>query len=297
MTVDLQEWVGRTKIEEDVASGERARRLAVLLGDEAAAEPAVLFPLGHWLQFPEDDVPMSELGDDGHALLGGFMPPVGLTRRMWAGSALEFHSPIRPGQALARTSTIESVTEKAGRRGPLCFVVVRHEISADGTLATIDRHTIVYREGTAPRGGTPDGGRSQAESAAAAPRSHTSAPEGWDWVRTVRPDEVMLFRYSALTFNSHRIHYDHPYVTGVEGYPGLIVHGPLTATFLLDAFLRNHPNTEVTGYAFTAKSPVFVNEQIHLVGRKAEEGRYELEAVGPGGVTVMTAGVTAGERR
>ncbi len=267
----------------------------MLLGGEAADEPTALFPLGHWLQFPEDDVPMSELGGDGHALLGGFMPPVGLPRRMWAGSALEFHSPIRPGQALARTSTIESVTEKAGRSGPLCFVVVRHDISADGTLATVDRHTIVYREATEPRAGTPDGGHRGAGSAAAAPRSDTPAPEGWDWVRTVRPDEVMLFRYSALTFNSHRIHYDHPYVTEVEGYPGLIVHGPLTATFLLDAFLRIHPNTEVTGYAFTAKAPVFVNEQIHLVGRKAEEGRYELEAVGPCGVTVMTAGATTEE--
>ncbi|MFE3961262.1 MaoC/PaaZ C-terminal domain-containing protein, partial [Nocardia sp. NPDC059091] len=185
--------------------------------------------------------------------------------------------------------------QTAASTGPPASPVHRHEISADGTLATVDRHTIVYREGTEPRARTADGGRSGAELAAAAPRSDTPVSEGWDWVRTVRPDEVMLFRYSALTFNSHRIHYDHPYATEVEGYPGLIVHGPLTATFLLDAFLRIHPSTEVTGYAFTVKSPVFVNEQIHLVGRKAEEGRYELEAVGPGGVTVMTAGVTARE--
>src|SRR5699024_6483343 len=251
-TVNLQDWVGRTSTVEEVASGERASRLASLLGRQGD-ETDPLFPLGHWLHFSEDDVPMSELGTeghvrlggfvragelprrlgagrepavpaptppglwlpfseddvpmselgtDGHVRLGGFMPPVDLPRRMWAGSELTFHAPILPGQLLSRTTTIESVTEKSGSTGPLCFVVLRHEISADGKLTTTDRHTIVYREAaSAPEG-----------SAARAPREDSPVPAGWDWSKSVRPDEVMLFRYSALTFNSHRIHYDYPYV-------------------------------------------------------------------------------------
>lgn len=278
--VNLQDWVGRSSTVTETADGERAARLATLLGHEGDAA-APLFPVGHWLHFSEDDVPMSELGADGHAALGGFMPPVPLPRRMWASSQLEFHAPILPRQELSRTTTIESVTEKNGSTGPLCFVVLRHDVSADGHLATTDRHTIVYREATsAPEGST-----------AAPPRADSVVPAGWDWSEPVRPDEVMLFRYSALTFNSHRIHYDHPYVTGVEGYPGLVTHGPLTATLLLDAFMTNHPDATVTGYDFRAKSPLFCGEQIHLVGRQTEAEVHEVEAIGPGGKTAIAATV------
>lgn len=279
--VDLQEWVGRTTVAEEVASGERSARLASLLGHEGDPT-APLHPLGHWLHFSEDDVPMSELGADGHVKLGGFMPPVPLPRRMWAGSELTFHAPLLPGQTISRTTTIESITEKTGSTGPLCFVVLRHEVSADGVLATTDRHTIVYREATSKPAG----------SAAAPPRPDSAEPEGWDWVESVRPNEVMLFRYSALTFNSHRIHYDYPYVTEVECYPGLVTHGPLTATLLLDAFMTNHPEAQVTGFRFTAKSPLFANEQIHLVGRETERGIHELEAIAPGGATAIAASAT-----
>ncbi|MGR6090409.1 FAS1-like dehydratase domain-containing protein [Brevibacterium sp. CSND-B09] len=278
---NLQDWVGRSATVTETADGERAARLATLLGRDGD-KAAPLFPLGHWLHFSEDDVPMSELGADGHAALGGFMPPVPLPRRMWAGSDLTFHTPILPGQAIERTTTIESITEKTGSTGPLCFVVLRHEITADGKPATTDRHTIVYREATtAPEG-----------SAAKLPREDSPAPEAWDWTRSVRPNEVTLFRYSALTFNSHRIHYDAPYVTEIEGYPGLVTHGPLTATLLLDAFMSTHPEAAVTGYRFTAKSPLFANEQIHLVGRETEPGSHELKAIAPGGKTAIAATVT-----
>ena len=282
--INLQDWVGRSSTEGDVASGVSAARLATLLDQDpqAGTGPLTLFPLGHWLHFAEDDVPMSDLGKDGHVKLGGFMPPVGLPRRMWAGSQLEFHAPIFAGQALSRTTTIESITEKTGGSGRLCFVVLRHEVSADGVLATTDRHTIVYREATS----APDG------SAAKPPRADTPAPEGWDWLRTVRPNEVMLFRYSALTFNSHRIHYDHPYVTQTEGYPGLVTHGPLTATLLLDAFMKNHPDATIATYDFRAKSPLFANEQIHLVGRRTDSGVHELQAIAPDGKTAIVATVT-----
>ena len=278
---NLQDWVGRSATATETADGERATRLATLLGHDGD-KAAPLFPLGHWLHFSEDDVPISDLGADGHTALGGFMPPVPLPRRMWAGSKLEFHAPILPGQTIERTTTIESITDKTGSTGPLCFVVLRHDITADGTPATTDRHTIVYREATsAPKG-----------SAVKPPRSDSPVPEGWDWNRLIRPNEVMLFRYSALTFNSHRIHYDHPYVTEVEGYPGLVTHGPLTATLLLDAFMSTHPEAAVTEYRFTAKSPLFANEQIHLVGRDTEPGVHELRAIAPGGKTAIAATVT-----
>lgn len=279
-TVDLQEWVGRTSVAEEVASGERSARLATLLG-HPGDPTAPLHPLGHWLHFSEDDVPMSELGADGHLTLGGFMPPVPLPRRMWAGSELTFHTPILPGQTISRTTTIESITEKTGSTGWLCFVVLRHEVSADGVLATTERHTIVYREATSNSAG----------SAAAPPRPDSPTPDGWDWFESVRPSEVMLFRYSALTFNSHRIHYDYPYVTEVEGYPGLVTHGPLTATLLLDAFMSTHAEAVVTGYRFTAKSPLFAGEQIHLGGRETEPGVYKLQAIAPGGKTAIAASV------
>ena len=278
---NLQDWVGRTATATETADGERATRLATLLGHDGD-KAAPLFPLGHWLHFSEDDVPMSDLGADGHAALGGFLPPVLLPRRMWAGSDLTFHAPILPGQTIERTTTIESITEKTGSTGPLCFVVLRHEITADGKPATTDQHTIVYREATS----APEG------SAAKPPRADSPAPEGWDWTRSVRPNEVTLFRYSALTFNSHRIHYDHPYVTEVEGYPGLVTHGPLTATLLLDAFMSTHSEAAVAEYRFTAKSPLFANEQIHLVGRETEPGTHELQAIAPGGKTAIAATVT-----
>lgn len=281
--VDLQEWVGKTTVAEGVASGERSARLASLLGHEGDPT-APLHPLGHWLHFSEDDVPMSELGADGHVKLGGFMPPVPLSRRMWAGSELTFHAPILPGQTILRTTTIESITEKIGSTGPLCFVVLLHEVSADGVLATTDRHTIVYREATSKPAG----------SSAGPPRPDSPEPEGWDWVENVRPNEVILFRYSALTFNSHRIHYDYPYVTEVEGYPGLVTHGPLTATLLLDAFMTNHPDVRVTGFRFIAKSPLFANEQIHLVGRPLEAGAHEAAALAADGKVAIAAQVTTG---
>ncbi|MBD8021637.1 FAS1-like dehydratase domain-containing protein [Brevibacterium gallinarum] len=281
MAENLQDWIGRTTTLTETADGVRAARLATLLGRDSDAE-GPLSPLGHWLHFSEDDVPMSDLGADGHAALGGFMPPVPLPRRMWAGSTLDFHTPIRPGQTIERTTTIESIAEKVGSTGPLCFVVLRHEVSADGTLATTDRQTIVYREATATAEG----------SSARPPRDDSPAPEGWDWVESVRPNEVMLFRYSALTFNSHRIHYDYPYVTEVEGYPGLVTHGPLTATLLLDRYMTTYPETSVSGYRFTAKSPLFAGEQIHLAGRETEPGVHELQAIAPDGKVAIAATVT-----
>ena len=242
---DLSNWVGRSETLHDTVGPTPVVALTATL-DHPAVEvvPGTpLPPLWHWLYF----LPMhrqSEIGADGHARRGGFLPPVPLPRRMWAGSQLVFHAPLRVGDRVARTSTIADVTQKAGRSGQLVFVKVRHELHRQGEAhpALVEFHDIVYREAK------------QAGEIEAPPQP---APTAAHWQRTVVPDDVLLFRYSALTFNGHRIHYDRQYVTQVEGYPGLIVHGPLIATLLLDLLRREAPDVEVADFRFKAVRPTF----------------------------------------
>ena len=242
---DISAWVGRSETVHDTLGPTPVAALAATLDHVAAPVPAgtPLPPLWHWLYF----LPLhqqSEIGADGHAKRGGFMPPVPLPRRMWAGSQLEFRAPLRVADAVARTSTIAGVTQKEGRSGKLVFVKVRHELRCNGAAepALIEFHDIVYRE---------------AKQATDVEPQPVLAPSGALWQRTVVPDDVLLFRYSALTFNGHRIHYDRKYVTEVEGYPGLIVHGPLIATLLMDLLRRQAPDAEVAGFKFKAVRPTF----------------------------------------
>jgi 3-methylfumaryl-CoA hydratase len=216
----------------------------------------------------------SEIGPDGHAKRGGFLPPVPLPRRMWAGSRIEFPAPLQVGQSLSRLSRIADVSLKEGRTGPLVFVKVRHEISGDGRLAVVDEHQIVYRD--APRPGE----------AAPAP---VALPDEAQWSRRIAPDNVLLFRYSALTFNGHRIHYDRRYVTEVEGYPGLIVHGPLIATLLLDLLRRERPQATVKAFSFRAVSPLFDIAPFEVCGRDAGDGTVRLWARNDRGQLAMEA--------
>ena len=283
---------GAGRVAVDVASRSAAIGLGALLDrpmdpgpEDARATP--LFPLDHWLRFAPS-TPMSELGPDGHPRREGLRAAAGLPRRMWAGSHIAFHRPVLVGQALRRVTTTESIVPKQGSTGRLCFVTLRHEVSADGDLALVERQTLVYREAE------------ERPTTASGPRPDAPSPEGWEWSQQVRPGEVALFRYSALTFNAHRIHYDLAYATGVEGYPGLVVHGPLMATFLLDAFLRAHQGAVPLSFSFTARSPVFANELVHLCGRPAageETARgeaaaaQELAVVGPGGRATVTGHV------
>ena len=223
----------------------------------SAPAGAALPPLWHWLYF----LPIhrqSEIGPDGHPARGGFLPPVPLPRRMWAGSHLRFHRPLRVGDPISRTSRIVEVTHKEGRTGPLVFVLVRHEIGTAQGLALAEEHDIVYRD--IPRPGEP----------AAQPRT---APGEQAWTREIRPDDVLLFRYSALTFNGHRIHYDRRYVTEVEGYPGLVVHGPLIATLLLDLLRRNLPEASVASFVFRAVKPLFDTAPFSVCGRPEPDGK------------------------
>ena len=253
----LADWVGRTETAQDVVGAAPVALLAALLDrDDAPPAPGdPLPPLAHWLYFLPAHR-QSELGEDGHPRRGGFLPPVPLPRRMWAGSRIEFLGPIRIGEPVRRVSRIAAVKVKEGRSGPLVFVTVRHEVSGLGGLALSDEHDIVYRG---------------AEGAAVAPA--VAAPTGEAWSREIRPDPVLLFRYSAATYNGHRIHYDHPYATAVEGYPGLVVHGPLVATLLVDLLRRNRPGTELASFSFRALRPLFDTAPFSACGLPDEPAR------------------------
>ena len=260
-TMTAKDWIGRTETVSDTVTATPYAALSATL-DRPAERPAAgtpLPPLWHWLYF----LPLhrqSEIGPDGHAKRGGFLPPVPLPRRMWAGSQFEFHSPLRVGDILTRTSTIHDVTEKSGRTGPLVFVKVRHEIRRTGEtdVALTEFHDIVYREAATP-GDTPPEPRPALADAA--------------WERRWVPDDVLLFRYSALTFNGHRIHYDRRYVTETEGYPGLIVHGPLIATLLLDLLRHQRPEAEVASYSFKAVRPTFDINPFSVCGTPSADGK------------------------
>lgn len=255
----LQQWQGRTETLTDDLVAYPVRALAATL-DRNDPDPAagdVLPPLWHWLYFLPH-ARQSEIGEDGHPRRGGFLPPVPLPRRMWAGGRLSWHQPLRVGDAVRRTSRIESVTHKAGRSGDLLFVLVRHELHGPQGLALTEEHDIVYRAMPAPGDPAPP---------------PTPAPTGAAWTRTLQPDPVLLLRYSALTFNGHRIHYDRPYVTEVEGYPGLVVHGPLIATLLLDLLRRERPDAQVRRFSFKAVRPTFDLHPLQLNGQPSEDGR------------------------
>jgi len=251
-----REWVGRTETREDVVAAAPLASLSALLDrdDPPPREGDAAPPLAHWLCFLPT-YRQSEAGPDGHAARGGFLPPVPLPRRMWAGSRLEFLRPLRVGSRISRRSRIAAVTPKEGRSGALVFVTVRHEVSDAQGLVLSDEHDIVYR----------------GEGALAA--KATPAPAGAPWEREIRPDPLLLFRYSAVTFNGHRIHYDHPYVTRVEGYPGLVVHGPLIATLLVDLLRRNRPGTTLATYTFRALRPLCDTAPFATCGAPDESSR------------------------
>ena len=258
---NLSDWIGRQESVRDTIGATPVKALNATLDHPAmAVVPGTpLPPLWHWLYF----LPLhrqSEIGADGHARRGGFLPPVPLPRRMWAGSQFEFRSPVRVGDDVERTSTIANVTQKEGRTGTLVFVEVRHELRCNGVPdpAIVEFHDIVYRE---------------AKQATDVEPPPVAAPTGAPWQLEIVPDDVQLFRYSALTFNGHRIHYDRKYVTEVEGYPGLIVHGPLIATLLMDQIRRHLPSADVASFSFKAVRPTFDLHPFRVNGAPQADGK------------------------
>jgi 3-methylfumaryl-CoA hydratase len=278
MAVDLEDWIGRTETARDILTPGLVQGLnATLDRDSPYPEPGCEAPQGiHWL-LAQPRVAQSRIGPDGHPERGDFLPPVALPRRMWAASRVDFLAPLRVGDDIERTSTVAAVTDKEGRSGALVFVEVDHVTRAGETPAVSERQTIVYR---------------QAGGNAGSPRP---GPGGdWEWRRQVTPDAVLLFRYSALTFNAHRIHYDLDFATRTEGYPGLIVHGPLTATLLLDLAARKLGGNALAHFRFRGVSPAFSGAPLTLLGRQ-EGADLSLAAENGEGHPVMTASARVGD--
>jgi 3-methylfumaryl-CoA hydratase len=277
-------WIGREELRADSAEPALLARWCATLDRAQPADGSV--PQGlHWC-LATPDAPSAALGRDGHPRRddspGSFLPPVPLPRRMWASSKLEFHATLRAGEAVTRLSRVASITEKQGGSGRLVFVDIEHETAGAGGLAVREVQSVVYRDAPAP--GTPP--------APPALGQGRFDPGAWAAHRTVVPGETLLFRYSALTFNSHRIHYDAPYAVGEENYRGLVVHGPLTATLLLDLARRELGENALKTFAFRGMSPAICGEALHLVMR-GSGAEIALGAFAEDGREVMRAGASA----
>jgi 3-methylfumaryl-CoA hydratase len=274
-------WIGREERRSDRIDPGHFARWCATLDREPPSDGTV--PQGlHWcLSTP--DAATAKLGPDGHPLRddspGSFLPPLpDLPRRMWASSEVTFFTPLREGEATERLSRVLSVTEKTGGSGRLVFVEVLHETSGAQGLAVHEVQSLVYREAAAP--GSPPAPPPLGERA--------FDPAGWTTHRAIAPSEALLFRYSALTFNSHRIHYDLPYAVDEENYRGLVVHGPLTATLLLDLAQRELGDNALNKFAFRGVSPAICGEMLHLVLRN-KGAAFELGAYAADGRLVMSA--------
>lgn len=269
----LQDWIGREQKDSEVLTSMKVRQFNATFERFSSTKQGDDAPLLIHLCLTQPTAPMSELGRDGHPALGCFLPPVPLPRRMWAGGSFTFHSGISIGEEVRRHSTIVDVQLKEGRSGALCFVTVHHEISSDGRAVLSERQDIVYRDVPAA-----SQGKAKVEPAPAAIGEHS---------RVVEPNPTLLLRYSALTFNGHRIHYDKPFCIDVEGYPGLLVHGPMQATMLCQyaADLRGKPPK---AFVFRSLSPIYDNTDFTL--NALDEGQaLKLWTASTGGPNAMEA--------
>jgi 3-methylfumaryl-CoA hydratase len=277
-------WIGREETAKDrLDEGLAARWLATF--DLARPHPPIM-PQGIHFALCTPQAPTAQLGEDGHPARDAknrdssdsFLPPFPMPRRMWASSKIAFHAPVPIGAVIERTSRIAAISEKAGGSGHLAFVDVEHTTRANGTIAVIETQTLVYREAAAPDAPLSPPPLGEAR----------FSPEGWDAHRAITPDARLLFRYSALTFNTHRIHYDTPYAQNVERYRGLVVHGPLTASLLLQLAAQELGANRLRSFQFRGLSPAIAGEPLHLVMRKAEGG-YDLAAFADDGRQVTAA--------
>ena len=277
MSESYASWVGRQEVSAEWIAPAAVQAMAATLDwDQAPQEGQALPPGWQWLFF-NPKVRRSGLGLDGHPARGGFLPPIALPRRMWAGSRIRYLADLQVGAQATRTSRILNVENKVGKRGSLWFVTVEHSIASGGQLCSVEAQDIVYREATPP--GTP----------AAQPAPYDVAAA---WGEDVQPDTTLLFRYSALTFNGHRIHYDQAYAQEEEGYPGLVVHGPLTATLLQQLAVAQGQGRSLAGFDFRGVSPLFAGRMFRIEGRQESDGTLALWARGPDGELAMSASAT-----
>jgi 3-methylfumaryl-CoA hydratase len=268
----LKGWIGRATETDDIVTPRLVAEYRATFTSHLAETPADEAPPGlHWCLAPEI-TSIDELGGDGHAAKGGFLPPVPLPRRMWAGGAIETHAPLMVGDTVTRRSSVEDVSFKEGRSGPLCFVAVRHAFSTPRGLAVVERHDIVYRSADRPLASPKPGEDPPARAA--------------DLTWHVEASPVLLFRYSAMTFNGHRIHYDHPYVTGVEGYTGLVVHGPIQATLGFNLVARVLGKVPAR-FRFRSLAPLAAGGTLTVAGARRADGGVACWALGASGPITM----------
>lgn len=257
-TDSLQQWVGREQQATDEVSRQAAQRVAALLDWPARAwQRADPLPRCWYAALFAPVEPQARLGADGHPLKGDFLPPVPLPRRLLAGRRVSFHEPLRIGDEVKRISRIAGIESKQGRSGEMCFVTVRHEIAGPRGLAVVEEQNIVYRgEARSPAAG---------ESTAASKSSVVADTQATGWSRTVVPDPALLFRYSAITFNAHRIHYDAAYARETEGYPERVVNGGLTTLLLWD-LATSASGREIRSSVTRNVKALFINRAITLRG-------------------------------
>ena len=273
----LRSWIGKQDHESDTITPELLKRFRATLGGEfdPGTETDSPLPLGiHWC-LAQPAVTRDGLGADGHPAKGGFLPPIPLPRRMWASSRVQFHKSPGVGVPIKKTSTVADVVLKQGAAsGPLVFVHVDHEYTQDNEKIIQDRQTIVYRQHSTFKQPEPR----EAENSAS--------------LLNIVPDSTLLFRYSAMTFNGHRIHYDHDYTTSVEGYPGLVVQGPLMATLLMNLAQASRPNKPLREFEFRGAAPAFVDQALQLVIN--DDSAESLHIRNHEGALIMTASAQFG---
>ena len=262
--VNGQDWVGRVEERYDRIDPTPVLAMARTLDDRdfMVKEGESLPELWHWLYFLPT-VAQSDIGADGHPKKGGFLPPIALERRMWASSRLTFHQDLIVGKKIRKTSEILKVSEKQGKTGSMVFVTVQHSTYSEKGLAITEEQDIVYLP--MPKTFTPP------------PPNYV--PETLQWREDYSVDPVLLFRFSALTFNAHRIHYDRNYVTEVEKYPGLVVHGPLQALLLMESAKKHNPGRKPASYSFRAVRPLFDFDRIAVCGQLKSDGSHHLYTV------------------
>ncbi|WP_339713197.1 MaoC family dehydratase N-terminal domain-containing protein [uncultured Sneathiella sp.] len=270
---NLQEWVGNQISGNEIIHQQSLNGFAALM-DEPGPASDIVPSGGHWMYFLPTDR-QSRIDKDGHGMKGEFLPPVELPRRMWAGGRLAFHAPLRAGDLAEKTSTIKSVTSKTGRTGELIFVTVEHQIRNEAGLCLTEEHDIVYREAA--------GGSNKIQ------KEPQAAPTDGEWDASITPDPVLLFRYSALTFNGHRIHYDRDYCLNEEGYPGLVVHGPLLGTFLMQLAIKKMDGRPLKKFSFRNFNPIFDIAPFTLSGKKESEDKCQVWVRGPNGELAVKA--------
>lgn len=275
--MSYDEWIGKSKDQSDSMAPEQLQRFEALMDRDPGAVRAgsTLPPCSHWIYFTPMDK-QSDIAEDGHPKKGDFLPPVELSKRMWAGGNIQFKKQLKAGMPADKKSTIVKIDEKEGASGKLCFVTVRHQISASGSLAIDEEQQIVYREA--------------AEEGAHPIRTKPMDIDS-DWKKTRKLDAVQLFRFSALTYNGHKIHYNHPYTTKNNGYPNLLVHTPFLLALMMNEYKTKSDGKVIERIDYSAVGPIFLGEEITITSKDVDNFKAEMRVLGPDNKIAMTASI------